>query len=128
MYIMKIEKQMDKTKFRYIVLRADTDTVGTDAAEFVLYSIDTPNTRLDAEAWDYGLSNAEMYGIYPIDAAPEDYDEDSEEAGWRSDTYSEGIEGWWEEYDHKKHAGLVVGSASAEQIFSAQEARCVQEG
>jgi hypothetical protein len=53
-----------------------------------------------------------MYGIYPREeyADTEDFDEDSE-------SYSDSIEGWFEDYNPDKHDGHRVGKDTSWQQY-----------
>lgn len=97
---------------RYIVFLLYAGITGTDSAEFVEFDDSVTNAELDAEAWERALNHAGMYGIYPIDEMPEDHDEEEADS-WTSDSYSESIEGYWEEYDPEKHDGKIVGKGPA---------------
>lgn len=91
---------------RYIVFHLDAGFAGMDSTEFEAYE-DISDTELDDEAWYRALAHAEMYGIYPESERPDEEDED--DGDWRSDGYTDNIEGYWEEYDPEKHDGLVSG-------------------
>lgn len=102
---------------RKVVFRAHTGECGTDTAEGFIYPDSTTNEQLDREAWDFGLSHAESYGVYPMECMPDDYDEDLEDS-WDSDKFSDGIEGQWEEYDPKEHDGILTyGSNDSPQFI-----------
>jgi hypothetical protein len=89
---------------RKIVIGLDAGMVGTDSYEFW----EVPDTATDDElyelCWERAKNHAEMYGIYPREeyAATEDFDEDEE-------SYSDSIEGWFEDYNPSKHDGHRVG-------------------
>lgn len=89
---------------RKIAIGMDAGCAGTDAWEFYLVPESVTDDELSDFAWQCGKNHAEMYGIYPREeyAYTEDYDEDSE-------SYSDNIEGWWEEYDPEKHDGHAIG-------------------
>jgi len=55
-----------------------------------------------------------MYGIYPEADKPDDYDE--ENASWRSDEYTDNIEGSWSVYNPDKHDGFSCGEPDFYQI------------
>ena len=80
-----------------------TGFCGSDGHAVEEFDDDVTNEELDQAAWEGALSNAEMYGIYPEEAAPEGYDEEE----YDGDLYSHNIEGTWEEYNEKKHSGYV---------------------
>ena len=88
---------------RKIVIGMDAGFAGTDAWEFYEVAEDITDSMLDIFAYECGLSHAEMYGIYPCD---EYSDEEIEQD---PDSYSDNIEGWWEEYDPEKHDGHTIG-------------------
>ena len=48
--------------------------------------------ELDNFAWDMALQNAEMYGVYPEQEMPEDYNEDDNPF---DETYTDNISGVW---------------------------------
>lgn len=76
----------------------DAGIVGTDGYEFWIVPPSMTDQELDAFAWQCGSDHAEMYGIYPRSEYQntEDFDEDDE-------SYSEDIEGSWEDYLPEKH-------------------------
>jgi hypothetical protein len=79
----------------------DAGICGTDGTYFVEVEDDTTNEDLDRMCWDMAVDNAEMYGIYNRAdyENSDDYDEDDE-------SYSDNIEGYWEDYDSIKHDDL----------------------
>lgn len=89
---------------RKIAIGMDAGMAGTDEWEFYLVPDSVTDDQLSEFAWERGKNHAEMYGIYPREeyADTEDFDEDDE-------SYSDGIEGWWEEYDPEKHDGHTMG-------------------
>lgn len=87
---------------RKIVIGMDTGLAGTDACLFYEVPVTLTEEELNDLAWQCGKNHAEMYGTYPR----EEYDDIDEED---EDSYSDNIEGWWEEYDPKKHDGHTVG-------------------
>lgn len=97
---------------RYIVFLLNAGMVGTDSAEFVEFDNCVTNEDLDEESWQRALDHAAMYGVYPMHEMPEDFDEE-ESDHWTNDSYSDNIEGYWEEYDPEKHDGLIVGKGPA---------------
>ena len=82
--------------------------IGTDYAEFYLVPVDMTQEELDDYAWEAAKQHGESYGIYPESERPEDYDEEDAE-GWGSDSYSDDIEGHFEDYNPEEHDGLRVG-------------------
>jgi len=88
-----------------IVFRAHPGFVGADHAEGYVLVHDYPESVIDDAAWQFGLEWAESYGVYPREEYITDLEEDEDEYG---DQYSDGIEGWWEVYDAKKHDGRLI--------------------
>lgn len=97
---------------RKIVLFLHTGYCGMDAWEFW----EVPATATDDElydlAWQQAKANAEMYGIYPREeyVDEDDYDEDSE-------SYSDGIEGSFQDYNPDKHDGHRIGGDTSWQEY-----------
>jgi hypothetical protein len=93
---------------RKIVIGMDAGMAGTDSWEFWLVPESMTDDELSEMAWERGVQHAEMYGVYPRHeyADTEDFDEDS-------DSYSDSIEGWWEDYDPELHDGhRICGDTS----------------
>ncbi len=86
-----------------IVIGMNAGQAGTDSMEACILTKDYTAEYLDEMAWHRGLENASMYGIYPSEDTPDDYDEMEEDLG--GDEYSENIEGWWELYNEEEHEG-----------------------
>lgn len=90
---------------RKIYFSYHTGYAGMDMHEVVEYDDEVTDLELDDDAYYGALQNAETYGIYP--PTDGDYDEDgnvrdSEE----NPSYTgDNIEGYWEEYNPKKHDG-----------------------
>lgn len=99
---------MENQEYKKMVLLLDAGCAGTDSAEFWLVPVTATQAEMDDLAWERALNHAEMYGIYPESECPDDWDEEEENMG--SDSYSDNIEGYFEEYDPKKHDGLRVGN------------------
>ena len=88
---------------RKIVLFLHTGYCGMDSWEFWEVPETLTDDELDELCWERALHNAEMYGIYPYPRDEDfDYDEDDE-------SYSDGIEGYFEDYDPHKHDGHRIG-------------------
>lgn len=105
---------------RRIVFTYHTGYCGMDGHDFRMYPDDVTEEELWDDAWEGALSNAESYGIYPYpDDFTEDEDEDPEYG--QSDSYSDNIEGYWEDFDYEKHEGLVAGGGSATKLFEKLE-------
>lgn len=86
---------------RKIVFFYHTGFCGSDGCELKEYPDDVSDEVLNQHAWEGALSNAESYGIYNLG----DYDLTEEELEESGEEYSDNIEGYWEEYDPKKHDG-----------------------
>lgn len=86
---------------RKIVIGMHAGICGTDSWEFYLVPDAITNAELEDFAWQCGKDHAEMYGIYPRSEYA-DSDEISEEE-LEGASYSDNIEGWYEEYDPEKH-------------------------
>jgi hypothetical protein len=72
---------------------------GTDAYEFWIVSTSMTETELGDFAWQCGVDHADSYGIYPqCEYSDEEVDADPE-------SYSDNIEGWYEDYVPEKHDG-----------------------
>ena len=99
---------------RKIVFRANAGTCGTDTAQGFIYPDNVTDDELAVEAWQFGIDHAESYGVYPMDAMPEDYDEEN---SYGDDEYSDNIEGWWEEYDPEEHDGIITFGKSDGPVF-----------
>lgn len=97
---------------RKIVLFLHTGYCGMDAYEFWEVVKTATDDELNALAWERAKDNAEMYGIYPREeyADTEDYDEDSE-------SYSDGIEVSFQDYNPDKHDGHRIGSDRSWQTY-----------
>lgn len=81
---------------RKIVIIMDAGIAGTDAYEFYEVPESMTTEELDAFAWQCGTNHAEMYDIYPCcDYSDKEVEDDN--------TYSEDIEGSWEDYNPEKH-------------------------
>jgi hypothetical protein len=93
--------------FKYFVT-CYTGSCGSESHEFIEFDTQPTEEELDRICWDMALENAASYGIYPMSEMPEDFDED-EATDWRSDEYSEGIEGGAVPYDAEKHDGYSIG-------------------
>ena len=89
---------------RRIVIGMHAGMAGTDSWEFYLVPESISRADLELFAWERAKDHAEMYGIYPRDEYVDlpDFDEDDE-------SYSDSIEGWYEDYDANKHDCHRVG-------------------
>lgn len=99
---------MENQEYKKMVLRLYAGCAGTDSAEFWLVPVDATQQEIEDFAWECAIDHAARYGIYPESERPDDWDEDEEHMG--SDSYSDNIDGWFEDYDPKKHDGLRVGN------------------
>lgn len=86
---------------RKIYFKYSTGYCGMDAAEVADFPDNITDKELNDYAWEGALNNAEMYGIYPSDDVDmSDIDDDE-----NGDSYSDNIDGYWQEYDPEKHDG-----------------------
>lgn len=82
-----------------------------DSTDNGTYPDDVTEEELNDDAWQMAIEHASSYGVYPETDLEGVSDEDMaelEESG-DIDNYTSNIDGWWEDYDPKKHDGLVVG-------------------
>jgi hypothetical protein len=96
---------------RKIVIGMNAGFVGTDAWEFYEVPVTITDGELNVFVWQRAKDHAESYGVYPREeyADTEDYDEDSE-------SYSDNIGGWYEDYDPAEHDGhTMTGTPSWQQ-------------
>ncbi len=98
---------------RLIVFSLDAGFAGTDSHEFEVYPDDVTEDELNAEAWERALAHADSYGIYP--ECDREYYEDADEMD--DDSYTDNIEGSWEDFDPEKHDGRVPGGGTATKLF-----------
>ena len=92
-----------------IVIGMSAGMCGTDAMEAYTLEFDILEKELEDFAWQSGLDHASNYGVYPM--SDDIYDDDDSE-------YSDNIEGWWEIYDEKKHAGKCMTGTDQEVYFN----------
>lgn len=88
-----------------------TGYAGMDSTDNGTYPDDVTEEELNDDAWQMAIEHASSYGVYPETDLEGVSDEDMaelEESG-DIDNYTSNIDGWWEDYDPKKHDGLVVG-------------------
>lgn len=97
---------------RKIVLYLHTGYCGMDSHEFWEVSSTATDDELNDLAWERAKHNAEMYGIYPHEEYAEepDFEEDSE-------SYSDNIEGSFQDYNPDKHDGYRIGSDRSWQTY-----------
>lgn len=100
-----------------IVIGVDAGFAGTDSMTAYILSQDYTDDELNNIAWQEGLQHAESYGQHPRDYMPDDcdYDEDEDSNG---DQYNDNIDGWWELYDEKEHAGHCMYGTQQEVHFA----------
>jgi len=91
---------------RKIVIGMHAGICGTDHWEFYLVPDQVTDEELSDFAWQCGKDHAEGYGIYPKSEYEDDPDLSEEDLD--SDDYSDNTEGWFEEYDPKKHDGHSI--------------------
>lgn len=104
---------MENQEYKKMVLHLNAGFAGTDATEFWKIPVNISENNLSNLAWERALDNAEMYGIYPENCRPDDLDEEEDGA----DSYSDNIEGSFEDYDPEKHDGLRVGGDDSWQEY-----------
>lgn len=97
---------------RKIVIGMDAGMAGTDSWGFWLVPEATTDDELSDFAWQCAKEHAEMYGIYPREeyADTPDFEDDSE-------SYSDNIEGWFEDYNSDLHDGHRVGGDTSWQTY-----------
>lgn len=100
---------------RLIVFSLYAGFCGSDSHEFAVFNDDITENELDEEAWRRAVDHADSYGVYPRSDYENDPDITDEEL--ENDTYSDSIEGSWEDFDPKKHDGLVPGGGRATELF-----------
>ena len=104
---------MENQEYKKMVLHLDAGFAGTDAAEFWKIPVNISENDLSNLALERALDHAEMYGIYPENCRPEDFDEEDDGC----DSYSDSIGGYFEDYDPEKHDGLRVGGDDSWLVF-----------
>ena len=92
---------------RKLVLHLDAGIAGTDTAEAYLVPDDVTENELDDFAWERAIDHAQSFGMYPESERPEDCDEDEK------DSYTDNIEGWFEEYNAKEHDCILTYGANS---------------
>ena len=97
---------MENQEYKKMVLHLDAGFAGMDATEFWKIPVNISENDLSNLAWECACNHAEMYGIYPENCRPDDLDEEDD----GGDSYSDNIEGYFEDYDPEKHDGLRVGA------------------
>lgn len=89
-----------------IVIGVNAGFAGTDSISAYILTQDYTEDELSdiawqaCQAWQEGVDHAESYGVYPY---PDEYIDEEDDT-----EYSSNIEGWWEIYDEKKHAGKCM--------------------
>ncbi len=88
---------------RKLAVFLEVGYTGTGTVEFIEIDDTMTEEQLDALVWDMAADHAAMYGYYPEEDMPDDFDEENEDA----DQYSSNIEGYYEEYDSVQHDGYT---------------------
>ena len=70
---------------------------GVESAEAFIVPEDWTNDMLDGAAWEHGVDFAQSYGVYRHDSSSGEDECDTNSYSW------DDVEGYWEEYDAKKH-------------------------
>jgi hypothetical protein len=96
---------------RKIVVGMNAGFAGTDAYEFYIVPADITEEELQDFAWQRGVEHAEMYGIYP----ESEYDEEEVQAD--PESYSDNIDGWYEDYVPEKHDGHSMRGTPDWQVY-----------
>ena len=104
---------MENQEYKKMVLHLDAGFAGMDTAEFWEISVSLSENDLSNLAWECACNHAEMYGIYPENCRPDDLDEEDD----GGDSYSDNIEGYFEEYDPKVHDGYRIGGDDSWQVY-----------
>ena len=87
---------------RKIVICMSAGMAGTEDYEFWEFPDSVTEEELGTFAWYRGVEHADAYGIYP------ECEYTEEEIAEDPDSYSDSIEGYWEEYDSKEHDGHTM--------------------
>ena len=102
---------------RKMIVHLSVGFAGMDGTEALLVEDDATEEAIAQEAWLMAVNHAERYGYYPADLYSES--EDEEDADWNSDSYSDNIDGWAEDYVPERHDMHRAGGGSFEQDFAA---------
>ena len=87
---------------RKIVICMSAGMAGTDNYEFWEFPDSVTEETLSAFAWECGVQWADSFGIYPnAEYTDEEVDADPE-------SYSDDIEGYWENYNSEEHNGHTM--------------------
>lgn len=81
---------------------------GMDACDILMMPDDATEDEVQEEAYQMAVQHAESYGYYPR----YEYDLSDEDEELDGDHYTDGIEGWAELYDPKKHDMKRSGGGS----------------
>ena len=103
---------MENQEYKKMVLHLDAGFAGISATEFWKIPVNISENDLSNLAWVCACNHAEMYGIYPESCRPDDLDEEDD-----VDSYSDNIEGYFEDYDQEKHDGYRVGGDDSWQVY-----------
>ena len=104
---------MENQEYKKMVLHLGAGFAGMDATEFWKIPVNISENDLSNLAWERACNHAEMYGIYPENCRPDDLDEEDD----GGDSYSDNIEGYFEEYDPKVHDGYRIGGDDSWQVY-----------
>ena len=102
---------MENQEYKKMVLHLDAGLAGVTDTEFWKIPVNISGKDLSNLAWERALDHAETYGIYPESCRPDDLDEEDE------DSYSDNIEGYFEDYDPEKHDGYRVGWGDSWEVY-----------
>lgn len=91
---------------RKIIFIYHTGYCGSDGIDAATYHDDITDDELHQDAWCGAIEHAERYGIYP-ESDRDLYEEEGAEID--DDDFSSNIEGYWEDYNPKKHDMLKPG-------------------
>jgi len=100
---------------RKMIVHLSVGFAGMDGTEALLVEDDATEEEIAQEVWHMAVDHAERYGYYPAEL----YNEDEEDADWNSDSYSDNIDGWAEDYDPERHDMKRAGGGSFERDFAA---------
>ena len=91
--------------------------VGTDAHDLLSLPDDHTEEELNEAVWEMALQHAEMFGNYPEEHRPDDFDWEEDE-----DVYTDNIEGHAEPYDPELHDRYRAGGGSFQDEIDRVEA------
>jgi hypothetical protein len=99
---------------RRIIFHYHTGEVGSSGIDYAEHPDDVSDEDLNEEAWQSAIQHAESYGKYPAYELENCTDQELDELtqSGEIDNYTESIEGWWEDYDPKRHDQLKPGGGN----------------